>query len=421
MARHNVTYEESQVQLSEAAAAVHAVNAEIASAEALTPELKTKMETTTAEWQEASRIHSHLRAVNNANLDTSEDPSTINTLIEMGRQASAPEAYVSAVAEYTQARLGQHETVAAVSAHEILRSHVSEEYRARAALDRSTATSGAELVPEELADSILDIQEHRGGVLPELRALTTNTGNVINIPKSDGNNEEGEWLAPGATASDEDPSFSEVTSEVHRLGSKVITVNRELLEDSPYNIAMFVLGRARFRMLNLRSRTFTVGSGANRPTGILENIVSARTTATVGEIGYQDLMHLKFSPDTSYRGAASWMMNDTSLLEISLLSDTQGRPLFLPAFDLADRGSTPSRLLSHRVVDNTYMPDPDTGNKAVGFGDWSTAISRRTSALYVQVFTDSAYSKQNRVGYLIETRAGLVETNRNSYRCLTVG
>ena len=99
-------------------------------------------------------------------------------------------------------------------------------------------------------------------------------------------------------------------------------------------------------------------------------------------------------------------MNDSSVKKLRQILDTQGRPIFVPGYDVSNLGTAPDRLLGYPVVVNQDVASMAASAKSIAFGDLSFYKIRDVMDISMFRFTDSAYTKLGQVGFLAWMRTG---------------
>jgi len=278
----------------------------------------------------------------------------------------------------------------------------------RNTMSTGTDAEGGFTVQTDVATEIIEALKAFGGMRQVAQVITTEGGNPFNWPTSDGTSEEGEIIGENASATDEDPTFGVKSIGAHKFSSKVITVPFELIQDSSVDIEAFVRARIATRLGRITNKMFTVGTGTGQP----EGVVTASTAGRVGAVSatatltYTDILELEHSVDPAYRELnPRWMMHDQTLKLVRQIVDENGRPLFVPSFDLR-LGGAPAQLGDYQIVINQNMAEPAPDAKSILFGSFNPHyVIRDVMAMNLFRFTDSAFTKKGQVGFLAWMRA----------------
>jgi HK97 family phage major capsid protein len=183
--------------------------------------------------------------------------------------------------------------------------------------------------------------------------------------------------------------------------------------DGSYGMANLFESFASDRLARGISADLVNGNGSNKTLGLVPSIIALASTATpiltaigagdetgVGSVGVgvEDLAALYYSVDSAYRKSpkAAWLMNDTTLQQLSSVITKQGLPL------ISVVGGVPM-LHGKPVKVSPSMQIVSNGNYPVLFGDLSYWITRL-------VVDDSSYIKA------ITQAPGLAENGKIAFR-----
>lgn len=280
----------------------------------------------------------------------------------------------------------------------------------RAAMSTTTGNQGGFSVQSDVAAQLIQSLKAFGGVREVATIITTEMGNPLSFPTSDGTAETGELIAENASATSADPTFGTVSLAAYKFSSKVVAVPIELLQDSQVDIEAFVSGRLAERIGRITNTYFTTGTATAQPGGIVTGATSGKigTTGQTLTVIIDDLIDLVHSVDAAYRagGNCSFMLNDSSMKVVRKLKDSTGRPIFMPGYDGLGN-AMPDTILGHRVTINNDMAVMAANAKSIVFGDLSKYFVRDVvNAIVMHRFEDSAYAKLGQVGFLMWARAG---------------
>ena len=302
----------------------------------------------------------------------------------------------------------------------------AEERRAIAnTMSTTTGSEGGFTVQTDVATALVEALKAYGGMREVAQVIRTAAGNPLNYPTTDGTAEVGEIVAENGSATDADPVFGTVSLNPFKYSSKVITVPIELLQDSSVDIEALVMRRLAERIGRITNAHFTTGTGTGQPRGVATaaTVGKAGTTGQTLTVTYDDLVDLQHSVNRAYRGNARWMFADTSLRVIRKLKDLEGRPIFVPGYEVGNPAGDPDRLLGAPIVINDDVAAMAANAKSILFGDFNYYLIRDVLDLTILRFTDSAYAKKGQVGFLgwhrsggnfIDASGGAVKAYQNS-------
>lgn len=279
----------------------------------------------------------------------------------------------------------------------------------RNTMSTTTGSEGGYTVPTEVASTVLDALKAFGGMRAACTIITTETGAPMTWPTSDGTSEKGRRIAENTTVTRADPVFGTLSLPVYLYSSDDVAIPITLLQDSAVDIESFVRQRLVTRLGRITNDEFTTGTGSSQPNGVVTAASSGKVGATgqTTTVTFNDLLDLLFSVDPAYRENESfgWMMADSSLKAVSKLVDLEGRPIFLPAYDLTTRGPADT-LLGKRITINQSMAAMAANAKSILAGDFSKYIIRDAMGISIFRFDDSAFMRNGQIGFLAYLRSG---------------
>jgi HK97 family phage major capsid protein len=281
----------------------------------------------------------------------------------------------------------------------------------RNAMSTTTTTEGGYTVPAEIAAMVIDSMKAFGAMRSIADVFTTEGGNSLNWPTSDGTAEVGEIVAENAAASGADITFGTVAVNPYMYSSKKIALPWQLVADSAIDVVGFVTNRLATRLGRITNTHYTTGDGSSKPFGIMARTSAGKTGASgqTTTVIYDDLVDLKHSVNRAYRPGAKFMLNDLSVAIVSKLKDSDGRPIWQPAVT----AGAPDMLLGHEVVTNDDVAVMAASAKSIAFGDFSYFKIRDVAgSVQMRRFDDSAFALNGQVGFCgwMRTGSNLVDT-----------
>ncbi|WP_223639418.1 phage major capsid protein, partial [Rhodobacter sp. TJ_12] len=173
----------------------------------------------------------------------------------------------------------------------------------RNTMSTTTGSEGGFTVPTDVASTIIEALKAYGGMRAVADVISTESGNPMSFPTSDGTSEEGELVPENTSATDADPTFGTVPLGVYKFSSKVIAVPFELLQDSAVDIEAFINARIVTRLGRITNRMFTTGSGTAQPNGLITaasvGVTAANGSSQVTSVTYDSLTGPIVLPDGS--------------------------------------------------------------------------------------------------------------------------
>jgi HK97 family phage major capsid protein len=280
----------------------------------------------------------------------------------------------------------------------------------RATMSTTTPSEGGYTVQSEVASEMITAMKAFGGMRDVATEFSTSAGNPMNWPTMDDTGNVGELIAENTAATDQDASFGTVAMNVYKFSSKIVTIPIELLQDSLLNLDAIVFALLAERLARVQNTYFTTGTGTNQPRGIVTGATLGKTgtTGQTGTVIYDDLVDLEHSVDPAYRNrpGTGFMMHDSSIKVIRKIKDSEGRPIFVPGYEVGTPGGAPASLLNRPITVNQDVATMAANAKSILFGNLANYRIRNVMAATLFRFTDSAFTKKGQVGYLAWQRSG---------------
>jgi HK97 family phage major capsid protein len=285
----------------------------------------------------------------------------------------------------------------------------------RNAMSTTTPAEGGYTVPSEIAAMVIDKLKAYGGMREVAEIISTDSGNPLNFPTSDGTAEVGEIVGENTGAAAGDITFGTLPLNVFKYSSKKIALPVELIQDSAIDVIAFVVNRLVTRIARIQNTHFTVGAGTTLPDGVIPK-AGVGKTGTTGQtltVIYDDLIDLITSVNRAYRQNARFMLADTSVAVVRKIKDTTGRPIWNPGDAEGIEGGAPSTLCGYPYTVNDDVAAMAANAKSIAFGDFSKYIIRDVAnSTSIRRFDDSAFALNGQVGFCGWQRSGgnLIDT-----------
>ena len=285
----------------------------------------------------------------------------------------------------------------------------------RNAMSTTTPAEGGYTVPAEIAAMVISKLKAYGGMRDVAEIITTDSGNPLSFPTSDGTADVGEIVGENTAAAAGDIVFGTAPLNVFKYSSKKIALPIELIQDSAVDVIAFVVNRLAERIARIQNTHFTVGAGTTLPDGVIPKagIGKTGTTGQTLTVIYDDLVDLKHSVNRAYRSNAKFMLNDLSIAVVSKIKDTTGRPIWAPGDSESIDGGVPDTLLGFPVITNDDVAVMAANAKSIAFGDFSKyKIRDVANSTVIRRFDDSAFALNGQVGFCGWQRSGgnLIDT-----------
>ena len=251
---------------------------------------------------------------------------------------------------------------------------------ATAALSVGVDQNGGFTVPDEFERQLIQALEENNVFRRLAKTIHTNSGTrTIPIAMDNGS---ASWIEEGAAIQESDMTFSQETLSAFKLGC-MVKVTNELLHDSAFDIASYIAQRFGVRFGNAEEDAFINGTGVSTnpqttpsmPTGILTTLSASagNTTANAQTVHFDNIYKLYYSLKSPYRRKASFLCNETLLLQLMLIKDRNDNYIWKPGLEIGK----PDTILGHAIHTSAYMPaitgdaTKDKNKKVLLFGDFS--------------------------------------------------
>lgn len=281
----------------------------------------------------------------------------------------------------------------------------------RNAMSTNVGTEGGYTVAELWQQTLVEALKAYGGIFEEVTTMMTETGATMNFPTTNATAEEGEIVGQNASVgSPVSTTFGNTSIEVFKYSSKPIAIPFELLQDSMFDMELYIQNLLAMRLGRITAKHFTTGTGTGQPLGI----VTAASSGAIGATGasttitYEKLVDLEHSVDPLYRArpGACFAMNDNTLRAIRQIKDGVGRPIFVPGYEAGNPGGAPDRILNRPICIVQEMADMAANAKSILFGDLSSYIRRIVMDLTLFRMADSNYIHNGQIGFIAFNRQG---------------
>lgn len=186
----------------------------------------------------------------------------------------------------------------------------------------------------------------------------------------------------GPTTETGTPGIDRITIPLHEL-SALPKASQRLLDDSAFDIEVWLAGRIADRFARAEAAAFVAGDGLDKPKGFLTHPTVDNDVWVWGNLGYvptgaegafagaEALIDLVYALGAQYRANAVFVMNSKTAGMVRKLKDNDERFLWSDGLAAAE----PARLLGYRVLIAEDMPDVAAGASAIAFGDFGAGYT----------------------------------------------
>ena len=189
-----------------------------------------------------------------------------------------------------------------------------------------------------------------------------------------------QWVGETQVPSDEKtPKIGTWRIPVHEQATRPKATNK-LLEDSSINVETWLAGKVARKFARAENLAFVSGDGVGKPRGFTDypaapaietyerGKIGRQVTASVGVIGFDDLIDLQGGLITEYEVMSAWAMNRRTKKDIRKLKDLEGQYLWTPSLQAGE----PDLLLGRQIAMLEDMDEVATGKLPVAIADWAT-------------------------------------------------
>ena len=267
------------------------------------------------------------------------------------------------------------------------------------ALSVGVDTSGGYLIPEEFANELVQALAEQNIFRAIARLVPTSREKLkVPIANSDG---AVNWIGENAPIPETTMTFNQIVLSAYKLGG-LIKSSTELLEDSAFPLEQFIAGRFAQLIGAEEERTFCVGDGNDKPTGIFTadggaEVGTTASSATV--ITFDDVIDLMHSIKKPYRGKAVFVTNDSTIRELRKIKDSNGQYIWQPAV----KDGTPDTVVGRPVYTSPFVPEIAAGTAVMAFGDFSYYWIADRREMRFKVLNER-YAENDQVGFYATQR-----------------
>ena len=277
-----------------------------------------------------------------------------------------------------------------------------------------TTSTGAQFIPQLFYPVLIQAMKFYGPIIDLVTVKRTasngapmkigtinDTGNSIAVL--------GETTAPSET----DPTFNGSSLlSVDTATTGLIKVSEQELDDSYFDIDALVRDMFGIRLGRGLEGWITNGNSSNVASLIAGAHLGATTpTGHVATIEYTDITAMYGALDAAYEPNATWMMNTFTRALLLGVTDTLGRPLFVPnpssgAFDT---------LLGRPVKLNQSLVNPAAGTKSLLYGDFRAGYVFRVDGDLAIKRLNERFADTLEVGFIGYLRCGGMSTDAGTH------
>lgn len=304
-------------------------------------------------------------------------------------------------------------------------------------------TAGGYLIPQGFWHNLQIALKAYGGLLQLCNVMPTASGNPMPWPTNDPTSIVGSYITEGNQATFQDYVFGQGMLFAWTLTSNVILASVQIIQDSAFDVDAFITERAGEAIGRLIAQELHTGAGSGskaltgihtanaalgtpriyQPSGTdspftLSSPSTGVPARAAGLISFNSIAGMVRTVDPAYRagarnqsrdpngappGGCHWVMNDTTLTNLRVITDGFGHPLWQPN---PQQGEA-DMLWGFPYLIDQNMPSVSTSTATVGglwFGDFKRAlVVRQVNSGGIMRLTER-YADFLQVGYLVHIR-----------------
>jgi HK97 family phage major capsid protein len=246
-------------------------------------------------------------------------------------------------------------------------------------------SSGNGFVPSHFHQDVFSAMAQYDDIwLPEVSTfIETEQGGAMTLPTftdlSQSSSQIGEAVQDSSATIG---TVAKVTLNSYTQRSGMVFLTAEALQNFGVDTMKLLNNSFSLRFARGCGQLSVTGTGSGQPQGIATAAPVGATAGSSTQIGHLDLQALYFSVNPYFRKVGRWLMNDTTVQQISQLVDSNGRPLINLQADVLT-------LMGRPVNICPSFASPSSGAVVACFGDTKQFVIRTvTSDTHLQRFTE---------------------------------
>lgn len=209
-----------------------------------------------------------------------------------------------------------------------------------------------------------------------------------------------------ADADDNDPGQLHIYVRTGMVGKKI---NKNLLEDSAFDMLGYVQGLFVEGFALGENDAFLTGNGRGKPVGLFNsngaNFPVSVNNGHATQIQADGLIEIFYALPKQYRNMAKWILNSQTAKAIRKLKDGDNRYLWDSMNGGLASSGDQDTLLNKSVVIDEFCPDIAAGSYPIAFGDPQGYYILDRIGMSIEVLREK-YAERNRIKVLGRKRLG---------------
>ncbi|MGF7180392.1 phage major capsid protein [Tunturiibacter psychrotolerans] len=286
--------------------------------------------------------------------------------------------------------------------------------------DMTLAGNGV-AIPVGFNPQVISAQKSYGQIYDLVNVIKTDHGNPIKMVFDDDVTNGLVPVTVGTSQGEVDPVITGVTLQVDNFSTGVVKIDNGFLSDAGFDLAAWLQDKFLKRFYRGASNLILAGDAGSVAslTGAY-NTALTFTSATVNTLKYIDFATAIGTLDPAYQSNAAFAMSNATLGVVLGMSDSNGRPLFLPDYGDASGGFV-GRILGYPVKLVTQLPGVATGNVPVLFGDFKEAYTFRQQNPGIGILRlNEIFAAGYETGFVGFARVGGVVTDAGTHPLVSI-
>lgn len=258
-----------------------------------------------------------------------------------------------------------------------------------------TTSSTGGIIPSDFSQDIISKTVELSGILSRV-SVVNSKGKYKQIVANNEEKISAGWTGEIEEITSSSAKFKTVEIGHHKLAA-LAKVSLELINQNEFDIASEIEMQM-IRDFALKSETAVIkGDGADKPVGLTSSGTAYALSSGVS-ITADDIVRIFHSLKSPYQQNAVWIMSNSTLCAVRLLTDGAGRYIFHQSENLTS-GYT-GYILGKPVLISEAMDDLEAGKKPILFGDFARAYKVNINPEMNMQILNEKYATQGAKGIL---------------------
>lgn len=315
----------------------------------------------------------------------------IDATLEMEKRAADAAAFKFSASEQEAAAPGAGE--AEVRAGKEIVSDYVRGVELRAGEMTTTSTGG--IIPSDFSRDIISKTTELSGVLNRVTVVNSK-GTYKQIIADNEEKISAGWTDEIEAITASTAKFKTVEIGHHKL-TALAKVSLELINQNAFDIASEIEGQM-YRDFALKAETAIIkGDGTGKPLGLTTS-GTAYALASSTSVTADDIVKIFHTLKSPYQQNAVWIMSNSTLCAVRLLTDEAGRYIFHQSENLTS-GYT-GYILGKPVLISEAMDNLEAGKKPILFGDFGRAYKVNINPEMSMQVLNEKYAEQGAKGVI---------------------